>query len=91
VSLSFSYALALGAVLVCCGAFAAGWRRDRGGALTALPLLTAGAAICLAGVSRFAANRQDPDTGQELAALVAVAGLAAVILGAAWSGRGAAR
>ena len=59
--------------------------------LVGLRLLTAGAVVCLAGVSRFAAGRQDQDTGQELATLAAVAGLAAAILGAAWSGGGAAR
>ena len=90
-SLSFAYALAAGGALVCCGAFAAGRRRERADVLTALPLLTAGAVVCLAGVSRFAAGRQDQDTGQELATLAAVAGLAAAILGAAWSGGGAAR
>jgi hypothetical protein len=91
VTLSFPYALAAGAALGCSGAFAVGWRRARDGGLAALPALSAGAAICLAGASRFAAARQDAATGQELAALVLLAGLAAAVLGAAWSGRGAAR
>ena len=84
-------ALAVGAALVASGAFAA----LRGGGaprqLVALPVLGAGAAIALAGAARLAAGRADPDSGQELAALVAVAALAATILGVAWARRGAAR
>jgi hypothetical protein len=90
-SLTFAAALVLGAVLVSCGAFTAAWRRERGAALTALPMLAAGAAICMAGVSRFSAGSADPETGQELAVLISVFGLASAILGAAWTGRGAAR
>lgn len=90
-SVTIAHALVVGAALLGCGALAAAWRRDGAAALGALPMLAAGAAIALAGVGRFAAGRQDPDTGQELAALVTVAALALTILGAAWSGRGTAR
>lgn len=74
-----------GGLLVSCGAVAAARRR-----LAALPAFAAGAALCLAGVARYAALRQDPETGRELAALVLVLGLAAAILGAAWTRGGAA-
>ena len=77
--------LVVGAVLISSGAFAAAWGRAGARQLVALPVLAAGAAVCLAGVSRFAAGRADPDTGQELAALVAVAALAATVLGVAWA------
>jgi hypothetical protein len=80
--------LLVGAALISSGAFAAAWGREGARQLVALPVLAAGAALCLAGVSRFAAGRADPDTGQELAALVAMAALAATILGAAWTRRG---
>jgi hypothetical protein len=76
--------LFVGAAMIATGAFSAAWGRGAARQLIALPVLAAGAALCLAGVSRFAAGRADPDTGQELAALVAVAALAASILGAAW-------
>jgi drug/metabolite transporter (DMT)-like permease len=76
-----------GAALIAAGAFAAAWGRQSGRQLVALPVLAAGAALCFAGVSRFAAGRADPDTGQELAALLAAAALAATILGAAWARR----
>jgi len=91
VTLTFSFALAVGAVLLSCGAFTAVWRRERGGSLAALPMLVAGAAVCLAGASRFSAGAADPSTGEELAVLVSVAGLAAAVLGVAWAGKGAAR
>jgi hypothetical protein len=80
--------LLVGGALIACGAFSAAWGRGSARQLVALPVLAAGAALCLAGVSRFAAGRADPDTGQELAGLVAAAGLAATILGAAWARRG---
>jgi hypothetical protein len=80
---TFAYALAAGSALVCCGVFAASWRRGSTSLLVALPPLTGGAAVCLAGVSRFAAAGPDAETGQELAVLVSVVGLAAVILGVA--------
>jgi len=78
-------ALSVGVALIACGAFAAAWSRDSARRLVALPVLAAGLAVCLAGVSRFAAGRADPDTGQELAALVTTAALAATILGAGWA------
>ena len=90
-SVSLAACLLVGSALAACGAFALGWRRSLGEALVALPMLGAGAAVCLAGASRFAALRQDPSTGQELAALVCVSALAAVILAAGWTRRGTAR
>ncbi|HSR25260.1 MAG TPA: hypothetical protein VLW53_17015, partial [Candidatus Eisenbacteria bacterium] len=60
-------------------------------ALAALPMMVAGAAICLAGAGRFSAGAADPDTGQELAVLVSLGGLATAILGVAWAGKGAPR
>jgi len=80
--------LSVGAVLIACGAFSAAWPRGSAPRLAALPILAAGAALCLAGASRFAAGRADPDTGQELAGLVAAAALAATILGVTWARRG---
>jgi hypothetical protein len=91
VSLTFASALIVGALLVSCGAFTAAWRRDSGGALVAVPMLAAGGAVCMAGVSRFAASAADPQTGGELAALALVVGLAAAILGRALAGRRAER
>lgn len=90
-TVSFSHALIVGAALVSCGAPAAVWRREEDGALAALPSLAAGAATCAAGVSRFAASRHDLETGQELAVLVCVMGLASSILGATWIRRRTAR
>jgi hypothetical protein len=87
VTLTFASALIVGAVLVSCGAFTAAWRRETGATLVALPMLAAGAAVCVAGVSRFSASSGDAQTGQELAALVSVVGLAAAILGRALTGR----
>jgi hypothetical protein len=83
--MSLASVLSVGVVLIACGAFAAAWGRDSARRLVALPVLAAGVALCWAGVSRFAAGRADPDTGQELAALATTAALAATILGAAWS------
>lgn len=80
-TVSFAHALIVGAAVVSCG-LAAVWRRDEAGVLAALPSLAAGAAICAAGVSRFAASRHDLETGQELAVLICVMSLASSILGA---------
>jgi len=91
VTVTFATALIVGGVLVSCGAFTAAWRRDAGAALSALPMLAAGAAVCTAGVSRFSSGSTDPLTGQELAALVLVVGLAGAILGRAFTGRRAER
>jgi hypothetical protein len=85
--MSLAGVLSVGAALIACGAFSAVWGQGAARRLIALPVLAAGAALCLAGVSRFAAGRADPDTGQELAALVAVAALAATILGTTWARR----
>lgn len=90
-TLTFAAALGVGALLVACGAFTAAWRREGATALAALPMLTAGSAVCLAGVTRFSAGSADPQTGEELAALAVVVGLAAAILGRALSGRRAER
>lgn len=86
-TLTFAAALAVGALLVSCGAFTAAWRREGGAALAALPMFAAGAAICMAGVTRFSAGAADPQTGQELAVLAVVAGLAAAVLGRVFTGR----
>lgn len=90
-TLTFAVALAVGAVLVACGAFTAAWRREGGTALAALPMLAAGAAVCMAGVTRFSAASADAQTGQELAALAVVVGLAAAIVGRTLAGRRAER
>lgn len=90
-TLTFASALIVGALLVSCGAFTAAWRRDGGAALAAVPMLAAGGAVCMAGVSRFAAGSADPQTGGELAALALVVGLAGAILGRALTGRRAER
>ena len=90
-TLSFGHTLVAGAALLSAGALAAVWRRDEGQALAALPALTGGAAICMAGVTRFATAGHSPETGQELAALICIVGLAASILGAAWTRRRPAR
>jgi hypothetical protein len=81
----------LGSAIASCGVLAVLWRRSLGESLVALPLLAAGAAICLAGASRFAALRQDPLAGQEMAVLVSLLGLAWTVLGTGWSGRGTGR
>jgi hypothetical protein len=78
--------LVLGSALTACGAFALAWR-PRGDRLVALPLLAAGSCVCLAGVSRFAALRQDPLTGQELAALVSLTALVSTVLAVGWAVR----
>jgi len=90
-TLDFAAALVVGALLIACGAFTAAWRRERGAALAALPMLAAGAAVCMAGAGRFSAGAPDPETGQELAALVSVVGLATAIVAAAWARKGAPR
>lgn len=82
-TLTFGLALIAGAVVASAGLLTAVLRRSESGALAALPALTAGAAICMAGVSRFAAGGRDLETGQELAALICIMGLATSILGAA--------
>ncbi len=77
-------ALVAGAALVAAGAFAACWSARPRARLAGLPALGAGAAIAFAGVSRFAATRQDPTSGQEMAALLLIASLASLLVGLAF-------
>jgi len=51
-----------------------------------VPLWVAGGGVIMAGVIRFAALRRDPLSGQEFAAVLAVAALALVVLGTSWLG-----
>jgi hypothetical protein len=44
-----------------------------------------GAAVLFAGVTRFAAIRADPVTGQEFAVVLGVVALALVLLGRSWA------
>ena len=90
-SVTLAACLIVGSAVAACGALAVLWRRSPGELLVAIPVLGAGGAICLAGVSRFAALRQDPLTGQEMAILVCLVALAGVLLGTGWTGRGAGR
>ncbi len=89
--MSFAQALVVGGVLVSSGTLAAVWRRNQATAMAAVPVLAAGAAVCMAGVTRFAAGARSLETGQELAALICVMALATSILGAAWMRGRAAR
>jgi hypothetical protein len=89
--LSFAQALVVGGVLVSSGTLAAVWRRNQATAMAAVPVLAAGAAVCMAGVTRFAAGARSLETGQELAALICVMALTTSILGAAWMRGRAAR
>jgi hypothetical protein len=77
------------AALVAVGAFIAAWRRDLTHALAGIPLMFAGAGTAFAGVSRFAALPAGGSQllGQEVAALLSVAALAAVALGVGLAGR----
>ncbi|MDQ6719807.1 MAG: hypothetical protein M3003_03290 [Candidatus Dormibacteraeota bacterium] len=77
------------AALVATGAFVAAWRRDLTHALAGIPLMFAGAGTAFAGVSRFAAlpGGGSQLLGQEVAALLSVAALAAVALGVGLAGR----
>jgi multisubunit Na+/H+ antiporter MnhC subunit len=84
VSLTLAQALVVAALLVSSGVLTVVWRRERGGALAGLPALAAGVAVAMAAAGRFA-GRQDPASGEEMAALVVLMGLAAAILGAAWT------
>lgn len=89
--MSLVLAFTVGAALLTCGVFAAVWHGDLQRALVALPTVAAGVAIAFAAASRFAAGRQDPATGQEMAALVTVAALAAVVLATAFAARDSSR
>lgn len=81
--------LFVAAALVGTGAFVAAWRRDVAHALAGIPLMFAGAGTAFAGVSRFAAAPAGGSQllGQEVAALLSVAALAAVALGVGLAGR----
>ena len=81
--------LFVAAALVATGAFVAAWRRDLTHALAGIPLMFAGAGTAFAGVSRFAAAPAGGSQllGQEIAALLSVAALAAVALGVGLAGR----
>jgi len=85
--------LFVAAALVAIGAFVCAWRRDLTVALTGIPLMFAGAGAAFAGVSRFAAApaRGAQLMGQEVAVLLAIAALAAVVLGVGLAGREARR
>ncbi len=71
--------------LFCAGAFAAAYRRDVLSMLAGVPLMLGGAAVLFAGVTRFAAIRLDPVSGQEFAAVLGVVALALVLLGRSWA------
>lgn len=75
--------------LVATGAFVAAWRRDLTHGLAGIPLMFAGAGTAFAGVSRFAAAPAGGSQllGQEVAALLSIAALAAVALGVGLAGR----
>jgi hypothetical protein len=90
-TVTLAAALVVGSAVSACGVLAIVWRRSPSESLVGIPLLAAGGAICLAGASRFAALRQDPLTGQEMAVLVSLVALAATLLGTRWIGRGAGR
>jgi hypothetical protein len=77
------------AALVGIGAFVATWRRELTHALAGIPLMFAGAGTAFAGVSLFAATPAGSSQllGQEVAALLSFAALAAVALGVGLAGR----
>ncbi len=77
-------ALLAGAAMLAAGVFLAGWSEAPRTRLASLPAFGAGAAIAFAGVSRYAAGGQDASSGQEMAALLVVASLAALLLGLAF-------
>ena len=81
--------LFVAAILIGIGAFVAAWRRDLTHGLAGIPLMFAGAGTAFAGVSRFAAAPAGGSQllGQEVAALLSIAALAAVALGVGLAGR----
>ena len=81
--------LFVAAILIGIGAFIAAWRRDLTHGLAGIPLMFAGAGTAFAGVSRFAAAPAGGSQllGQEVAALLSIAALAAVALGVGLAGR----
>jgi hypothetical protein len=85
--------LFVAAGLVAVGAFIAAWRRDLTHALAGIPMMFAGAGTAFAGVTRFAAVPAGGSQllGQEVAALLSVAALAAVTLGVGLAGRESSR
>jgi NADH:ubiquinone oxidoreductase subunit K len=89
VSVGLVSVLFVAAALVAVGAFVAASRRDLTQALAGIPLMFAGAGTAFAGASRFAALPAGGSQllGQEVAALLSVAALAAVALGIGLAGR----
>jgi NADH:ubiquinone oxidoreductase subunit K len=89
VSIGLVSVLFVATALVGIGAFVAVWRRDLTHALAGIPLMFAGAGTAFAGVSLFAAAPTGGSQllGQEMAALLSVAALAAVTLGVGLAGR----
>lgn len=75
--------------LVAIGTFIVTWRRDLTVALAGIPLMFGGAGAAFVGVSRFAAApaRGGQLLGQEVAMLLSVAALAAVVMGVGLAGR----
>jgi hypothetical protein len=84
---SFTACLVVAALLLGAGALLAAWPRERGPALMALPLLTAGAAVLFAGAGRFSGGIGG-EAGQELAALACLSGLGTTAVAAAWARAG---
>ncbi len=83
-TVGLAHVVFVAAAVFCSGALAATYRRDLMSMLAAIPLMLGGAAILLAGVSRFAAIRADAVSGQEFAAVLGVVALALVLLGRSW-------
>ena len=79
--------IALAAVLMVASAvFAAGamavcYRRDAFGILSGLPVMAAGAALAMVGVSRLGASIHDPVAGQAMAILISIGALVVVAFG----------
>lgn len=73
-------ALFVAAALCACGLLAMAWRSDVAGAAAGLPALSSGVGLAGVALSRYATRTGAAASGQELAVLAAVAGLALVIL-----------
>jgi NADH:ubiquinone oxidoreductase subunit K len=78
--LSLTAVLFVAAALAAIGLLGVAWRRDLAGAVAGLPVLAAGAAVAAAGGARYATSLRLPGVGQEFAVVLAVAGLAFVVL-----------
>ena len=83
-SVGILHVLFVAAAVLTGGGFVAGYRRGPASALAGIAVMLGGAAIAMAGVSRFAASGLDPLSGQAFAILIALAALAVVGLGAGW-------